>query len=54
MVAMYISVGGVPTKTHYTMRYLFDRDAPFERAPMLMKDVRLLRQEREKGMKNFL
>jgi hypothetical protein len=48
MVAMYMSVGGVHTKTHYTMRYLFDRNAPFERAPMLMKDVRLLREEREK------
>jgi len=54
MVAMYISVGGVHKKTHYTMRYLFDRNAPFERAPMLMKDVRLLREEREKGGKNFL
>ncbi len=54
MVAMYISVGGVHTKTHYTMRYLFDRAAPFERAPMLMKDVRILREEREKGNKNFL
>lgn len=47
MVAMYMSVGGVHAKTHYTMRYLFDRDAPFERAPMLMKEVRLLREERE-------
>jgi hypothetical protein len=52
MVAMYMSVGGVHTKTHYTMRYLFDRDAPFERAPMLMKDVRLLREERSKGGKD--
>ncbi len=49
MVAMYKSVGGVHAKTHYTMRYLFDRNAPFERAPMLMKDVRLLREEREKA-----
>jgi len=46
MVAMYISVGGIHTKTHYTMRYLFDRNAPFERAPMLMREVRLLREER--------
>ncbi|MCK9641298.1 MAG: GNAT family N-acetyltransferase [Prolixibacteraceae bacterium] len=46
MVAMYKEVGGVHAKTHYTMRYLFDREAPFERAPMLMKDVRLLREER--------
>jgi hypothetical protein len=31
------------------MRYLFDRNAVFERAPMLMKDVRLLREERDKA-----
>lgn len=54
MVAMYMSVGGVHTKTHYTMRYLFDKNAPFERAPMLMKDVRVLRSAREKESKNFL
>jgi hypothetical protein len=47
MVAMYISVGGDHAKTHYTMRYLFDRNKPFERAPMLMKEVRILREERE-------
>ncbi len=47
MTAMYKSVGGVHVKTHFTMRYLFDRNAPFERAPMLMKDVRILREERE-------
>jgi hypothetical protein len=47
MVAMYKSVGGEHAKTHYTMRYLFDRNATFERAPMLMKEVRLLREERE-------
>lgn len=49
MVAMYRSVGGVHAKTHYTMRYLFDRNATFERAPMLMKEVRLLREERISG-----
>ncbi len=47
MVAMYKSVGGIHAKTHYTMRYLFDRDVPFERAPMLMKEVRLLKEERK-------
>lgn len=47
MVAMYKSVGGVHAKTHYTMRYLFDREATFERAPMLQKEVRLLREERK-------
>jgi hypothetical protein len=45
MVAIYISVGGVPAKTHLTMRYLFDRTAPFERAPMLMKEVRVMREQ---------
>ena len=38
MMSIYQSVGGVHAKTHYTMRYLFDRTVPFERAPMLMKD----------------
>ncbi|MEI7829464.1 MAG: GNAT family N-acetyltransferase [Prolixibacteraceae bacterium] len=47
MMAMYKSVGGIHAKTHYTMRFLFDRNAPFERAPMLMKEVRILREERE-------
>lgn len=45
MMAMYKSVGGVHAKTHYTMRYLFDRNAPFERAPMLMMNDRHLRSE---------
>ncbi len=48
MVAMYMAVGGVHAKTHFTMRYLFDREAPFERAPLLMKEVRLLREEQKK------
>ena len=46
MVAIYMSVGGVHAKTHYTMRYLFDRNVPFERAPMLTKEVRLLRENK--------
>lgn len=45
MVAIYISVGGVHAKTHYTMRYLFDRTIPFERAPMLMKETRIIREQ---------
>jgi hypothetical protein len=49
MMAMYISVGGVHAKTHYTMRYLFDRTAPFERAPMLMKEVRILKENKVNG-----
>ncbi len=39
MMAIYQSVGGVHAKTHYTMRYLFDRTIPFERAPMLMTEA---------------
>ncbi len=35
IVALYKSVGGVHTKTHYTMRYLFDRTKPFKRAPII-------------------
>ncbi len=39
MMSIYKSVGGVHAKTHYTMRYLFDRTVPFERAPMLAKEI---------------
>lgn len=35
IIALYKSVGGVHVKTHYTMRYLFDRSKPFKRAPMI-------------------
>ncbi|SHJ62009.1 hypothetical protein SAMN05444280_12444 [Tangfeifania diversioriginum] len=35
IVALYESVGGKRAKTHYTMRYLFDRDKPFTRAPII-------------------
>ena len=35
VVALYESVGGKHMKTHYTMRYLFDRTKPFERAPII-------------------
>jgi len=35
VVALYESVGGKHMKTHYTMRYLFDRNKPFERAPII-------------------
>jgi len=35
VVSLYESVGGKHTKTHYTMRYLFDRTKPFERAPII-------------------
>ena len=34
--------------------HLFVREATFERAPMLAKDVKLLMEVREKAGKNFL
>ncbi|MEI6138196.1 MAG: GNAT family N-acetyltransferase [Mariniphaga sp.] len=52
MVAIYMSVGGVHAKTHYTMRYLFDRTVPFERAPMLMKEVRVIREAKSESNDN--
>ncbi|WP_372935954.1 GNAT family N-acetyltransferase [Mariniphaga sediminis] len=38
IVALYESVGGKRAKTHYTMRYLFDRNKPFTRAPIISAD----------------
>jgi hypothetical protein len=38
IVALYESVGGKKMKTHYTMRYLFDRNKPFARAPVISPD----------------
>ncbi len=35
IVSLYESVGGKHVKTHYTMRYLFDREKNFERAPVI-------------------
>jgi hypothetical protein len=37
IVALYESVGGRHMKTHYTMRYLFDRSKPFQRAPVIVR-----------------
>jgi hypothetical protein len=37
IVALYESVGGKHMKTHYTMRYLFDRNKPFVRAPIIIR-----------------
>jgi hypothetical protein len=31
IISLYKSTGGVHAKTHYQMRYLFDREKPFER-----------------------
>ncbi|MBA4409028.1 MAG: N-acetyltransferase [Odoribacter sp.] len=38
IIAIYKSVGGVQVKTHYTMRYLFDRSVPFKRMPLIGSD----------------
>ena len=38
IVALYESVGGQKMKTHYTMRYLFDREKPFTRAPIISSE----------------
>ena len=35
IVALYESVGGKKKKIHYTMRYLFDREKSFKRAPII-------------------
>jgi len=35
IIAMYEATGAKKAKTHFTMRYLFDRDKPFTRAPIV-------------------
>ncbi|MCF6333882.1 MAG: hypothetical protein L3J11_11420, partial [Draconibacterium sp.] len=35
ILAMYEATGAKKAKTHYTMRYLFDRNIPFKRAPII-------------------
>ena len=35
IVSLYESVGGKRMKTHYTMRFLFDRTKPFNRASVI-------------------
>jgi hypothetical protein len=35
IVSMYEATGAKRAKTHYTMRYLFDRSKPFVRAPTI-------------------
>ncbi|MEL7585985.1 MAG: GNAT family N-acetyltransferase [Prolixibacteraceae bacterium] len=35
IVSLYESVGGKHVKTHYTMRYLFDRNKPFKRSSII-------------------
>jgi hypothetical protein len=38
IVSLYESVGSKLAKTHYTMRYLFDRSKPFKRAPIIVAE----------------
>ncbi len=40
IVSVYQSVGGKQQKTHYTMRYLFDRTKPFKRSPIIGEDAK--------------
>lgn len=40
IIELYKSVGGVHVKTHYTMRYLFDRTKPFKRVPIIGAEAR--------------
>jgi hypothetical protein len=35
VIALYENTGAKKAKTHYTMRYLFDRTIPFVRAPII-------------------
>ena len=35
IVSLYESVGGKLAKQHFTYRYLFDRNKPFHRAPII-------------------
>jgi hypothetical protein len=35
IIAVYEATGAKRAKTHYTMRYLFDRTKPFARAPII-------------------
>ncbi len=35
IIAVYEATGAKKVKTHYTMRYLFDRNKPFETAPII-------------------
>ncbi|MFA8434515.1 MAG: GNAT family N-acetyltransferase [Marinifilaceae bacterium] len=48
MVSIYESVGGVKMKTHYTYRYLFDRNAEFQRAPIIPLENRGGKQKEKK------
>ncbi len=44
MLSLYRNLGGVKTKTHFTMRYMIDPSIPFERFMGAKIDTELLRQ----------
>lgn len=39
IIAVYEATGAKRAKTHYTMRYLFDRSKPFSRAPIIGPEI---------------
>ena len=39
IIATYEATGAKRAKTHYTMRYLFDREKPFVRAPIIGPEI---------------
>lgn len=51
IIAMYEATGAKKAKTHYTMRYLFDRKKPFVRAPIIGPEA-LNEKVKEKTGKN--
>lgn len=47
MISIYESVGGVKMKTHYTYRYLFDRNVPFKRTAIIPLENRGTKASKE-------
>ncbi len=47
IITLYELVGGKLAKTHYTMRYLFDRSKPFKRAPVIGAEEETKKSEPE-------
>jgi hypothetical protein len=39
IIATYEATGAKRAKIHYTMRYIFDREKPFVRAPIIGSEV---------------
>ena len=51
IIAVYEATGAKRTKTHYTMRYLFDHTKPFTRAPIIGSES-LIEKVKSKAGKN--